>query len=72
MKKIIICLINLYQKTPLHSHSYCRFYPSCSNYMIDAIDEYGSIKGVFLGIKRVLRCNPFGKSGYDPVIKKGE
>lgn len=72
MKKIIICLINLYQKTPLHSHSYCRFYPSCSNYMIDAIDEYGSIKGVFLGIKRILRCNPFGKSGYDPVIKKGE
>ena len=72
MKKIIISLINLYQKTPLHSHSYCRFYPSCSNYMIDAIDEYGSIKGVFLGIKRILRCNPFGKSGYDPVIKKGE
>ena len=72
MKNITIYLIKLYQKTPFHSHSYCRFYPSCSNYMIDAVNEYGFIKGVFLGIKRILRCNPFGKTGYDPLIKKGD
>ena len=73
MKNIVIYIIKLYRKTPLHSHSYCRFYPSCSEYMIDAINSYGLLKGGFLGTKRLLRCNPFGKSGYDPVIdKKGE
>ena len=44
----------------------------CSNYMIEAIEEYGSIKGIFLGIKRILRCNPLGTSGYDPVPIKEE
>lgn len=52
--------------SPLIPHS-CRFYPSCSNYMIEAINQFG-FKGVLLGIKRISRCNPFNKNcGYDPV-----
>ena len=45
----------------------CRFYPTCSQYALDAIDKYGTLKGVFLAIKRILRCNPFNEGGYDPV-----
>ena len=67
MKKIIIWLIRAYQITPLHTHNLCRFTPTCSEYMINAIDKYGVFKGLFLGIKRILRCHPFGKFGYDPV-----
>ena len=52
-------------------HSACRFTPTCSNYGIEAIEKYGSLKGGFLTIKRILRCNPFSKGGYDPVDKKG-
>ena len=49
----------------------CRFQPTCSNYAIEAINEYGNIKGSYLTIKRILRCNPFNKNyGYDPVPKK--
>lgn len=70
MKKILISIIKLYQKIPGNFHYSCRHIPSCSNYAIDAISEYGSIKGSYLAIKRILRCNPFGTSGYDPVIKK--
>lgn len=70
MKKIVIKIIKLYQITPLGCHSKCRFYPTCSNYMIEAIETHGLLKGSFLGIKRILRCNPFGKSGYDPVPRK--
>ena len=69
MKKLIIYIIRLYQITPLHSHSMCRFTPTCSQYMIDAINEYGVLKGIHLGIKRLLKCHPFGKYGYDPVRK---
>ncbi len=70
MKKVLISIIKLYQKTPFRSHSYCRFYPTCSNYTIDAINKHGSVKGVFLGIKRILKCRPLGKRGYDPVPDK--
>ena len=52
---------------PLQSHKCCKFYPTCSNYAIDAILKYGSFKGSILAFKRVLRCNPFNKGGYDPV-----
>ena len=45
----------------------CRFTPTCSAYMIDAINEYGTFKGVKLGIKRILRCHPGGDFGYDPL-----
>ena len=67
MKKILIWMIQLYQKIPFSSHNSCRFIPTCSNYAIEAIDRFGSIKGSYLTIRRILRCNPFGKSGYDPV-----
>ena len=45
----------------------CRFYPTCSQYAIDAISKHGAVKGTGMAIWRGLRCNPFGKSGYDPV-----
>ncbi len=72
MKKIVIKLIKLYQITPMHAHSYCRYNPTCSNYMIGVIERFGLIKGLFLGIKRIIRCNPFGKFGYDPIPNKEE
>ena len=71
MKRIIINLINLYQKTPLHSHIKCRFLPTCSEYTKICINEFGVIKGSFLGIKRILKCHPGGKSGIDmPPVKE--
>lgn len=70
MKKILIYLIKLYQKIPGDFHNYCRYTPTCSNYAIEAIDRYGALKGSILSIKRILRCNPFGSYGYDPVIKE--
>ena len=70
MKKILIFIIKIYQKIPGPWHNKCRHIPTCSNYAIDSINEYGSIKGSIKSIKRIIRCNPFGTSGYDPVIKK--
>ena len=71
MKSILIKIIKLYQKIPGDFHNQCRFQPTCSNYAIDAINEYGSVKGIYLSFKRILRCNPFNKNfGYDPVLKK--
>ena len=67
MKKILIGMIKLYQKIPVNFHYQCRHIPTCSNYGIEAINKYGSLKGSFLTIKRILRCNPFGTKGYDPV-----
>lgn len=67
MKKILIKLIELYQVTPFHCHSMCRYTPTCSQYMKEAIMKYGVLKGIYMGIKRILRCNPFGGYGYDPV-----
>ncbi|MBQ4262890.1 MAG: membrane protein insertion efficiency factor YidD [Bacilli bacterium] len=67
MKNILIKLINLYQITPLHCHTMCRFTPTCSQYMKVSIERYGVLKGIKLGTKRILRCHPFGKFGYDPV-----
>lgn len=70
MKKILIGIIKIYQRIPGNFHGYCKHVPTCSNYMIDAINEYGSLKGSLMGIKRVLKCNPFGTYGYDPVPKR--
>lgn len=69
MKRFIIGLIHFYQKIPGRFHYSCRFIPTCSNYMIEAIEIHGVCYGMFLGIKRILRCNPFCKGGYDPVPK---
>lgn len=70
MKKGLIWIIRLYQKVPGNFHNYCRHYPTCSQYAIEAIEEYGSIKGSFMAFYRILRCNPFGTKGYDPVKKE--
>lgn len=70
MKHILIKLIKLYQKVPGRFHNNCKFIPSCSNYAIEAIQEYGSIKGSFLTIRRILRCNPLSKGGIDLVPKR--
>ncbi len=67
MRKILIKIINIYQKTPLKSHNSCVFIPSCSEYTKEAIFKYGSIRGIFLGIKRIIRCHPWQKSKYDPL-----
>ena len=65
-------MIHIYQKIPGPWHRMCRHIPTCSNYMIESLERYGTLKGSYLGIKRILRCNPFGSYGYDPVpIKKG-
>ena len=69
MKTILIKIIKIYQKIPGPWHNHCRFYPTCSNYAIEAIETHGSIKGSIMAIKRILRCNPLGKYGYDPVKK---
>lgn len=70
MKHILIFIIRLYQKyiSPMKK-SCCRFYPSCSAYAIEAIEKKGTFRGGLMAIWRVLRCNPFGKGGYDPVEK---
>ena len=69
MKKILIKLIELYQITPIHTHSMCRFSPTCSEYMKECIESYG-YHGIIIGIKRILRCHPFGEFGLDPVPGK--
>lgn len=68
MRSIIILVIKAYRKyiSPL-KRPCCRFYPTCSQYALDAINKYGVLKGSFMSIKRILRCNPFNKGGYDPV-----
>ncbi|QQS87768.1 membrane protein insertion efficiency factor YidD [Fusobacterium canifelinum] len=71
MKKILILLIRFYQKfiSPMFPTK-CRFYPTCSQYTLEAIKEHGAIKGTYLGIRRILKCHPFHEGGYDPVPKK--
>lgn len=72
MKKILIFLIDVYKKiiSPIFEYLgvHCKYYPTCSQYMKQAIEKYGVTKGLFLGIKRILKCNPFSKGGYDPLI----
>lgn len=70
MRYILVGCIKVYQMIPGPWHNQCRHIPTCSNYGIEAISEYGSIKGTFMTLKRILRCNPWGTKGYDPVPKK--
>ncbi|HCP08771.1 MAG TPA: membrane protein insertion efficiency factor YidD [Candidatus Moranbacteria bacterium] len=76
MKKIILLIIRIYQKTISLDHGLphkffntgtCRFHPSCSEYGHQAIERFGIIKGILMGSKRVLRCHPWNDGGYDPV-----
>ena len=68
MKKVVINCIKFYRKfiSPLKKPS-CRFYPTCSQYTLEAVEKYGALKGGFMGIKRILKCHPYNKGGYDPV-----
>lgn len=68
LKKILIAAIEKYQQyiSPL-KHPSCRFYPTCSQYAIDAISQYGVIKGTSAALKRIIKCHPFNAGGYDPV-----
>lgn len=72
MKKILIKLIKIYQKIPGNFHNSCKFVPTCSNYAIEAINEYGALRGSFMSFKRIMKCNPFAKGGLDLVPKRGE
>ncbi|MEA1936496.1 MAG: membrane protein insertion efficiency factor YidD [Patescibacteria group bacterium] len=78
LKQTILKLIKLYQKTLSVDHGLfsflsssfsigCRFQPTCSEYAYQAVEKYGALKGVFLSVKRILRCHPFSKGGFDPV-----
>ena len=71
MKKLLIKMINFYQKHIslwLESKNIrCKYYPTCSEYTKQAIEKYGLLKGMCLGILRFIRCNPFSKGGYDPL-----
>lgn len=68
MRKLLVFLISAYKKiiSPLLPPS-CRFYPTCSEYSIQAIEKYGITKGLVKSFWRILRCNPLSKGGYDPV-----
>ena len=68
LTKLLIGLIRVYQITLSHwLGGACRYTPTCSNYGIQALEKYGAFKGSWLTLKRVLSCNPWGGSGYDPV-----
>ncbi|MGO1580500.1 MAG: membrane protein insertion efficiency factor YidD [Peptoniphilaceae bacterium] len=71
MTKIMLFLIKFYQKfisKYILVGAHCRFSPTCSQYSYEAYQKYGFLKGSYLSIKRILRCNPFCKGGYDPLI----
>lgn len=68
LDRLLMGAIRVYQLTLSQAlPPSCRFYPSCSEYMLQAVSKYGALKGVWLGIKRILRCHPFHPGGYDPV-----
>lgn len=76
MKRVLISIINLYQRTLSPDHGwfsykhpggYCKYHPDCSEYCKQAIDKKGAVRGIALGAWRVLRCNPWSTGGADPV-----
>ncbi len=68
MRLVILALLGLYKRaiSPLLP-SACRFTPTCSEYMRDAVERYGAARGSWMGLRRLLRCHPFHAGGYDPV-----
>ena len=68
---ILIKLIKVYRYiiSPLLGNS-CRYLPTCSEYSIEALETYGLTKGIFISLKRILSCHPWGKSGHDPIKKE--
>lgn len=70
IQRALIGLIRFYQSvlSPLHPPT-CRFVPSCSHYALEAIEHHGALKGGWLAIRRLLRCHPFSRGGFDPVKK---
>ena len=71
MKKLLIRLIEFYRKfiSPMKSTK-CPYFPTCSEYGLEAIQVHGALKGSILVVWRILRCNPFSKGGYDPVPER--
>jgi len=67
LKKILLKLIKIYQFFSKYTPATCRFEPTCSKYTYLAIEKFGALKGLYLGIKRILKCHPYHKGGYDPV-----
>ncbi len=72
LRKLFTMPIRAYKKyiSPLLGH-HCRYWPTCSEYAIEAIEVHGVLKGLLLASWRILRCNPWSKGGYDPVPEKG-
>tara|TARA_Y100000996_G_scaffold279235_1_gene220206 strand:- start:140 stop:352 length:213 start_codon:yes stop_codon:yes gene_type:complete len=70
LASLVIKIIRVYQKgiSP-YLPSVCRYEPTCSEYSIEAIKKFGAFKGILLTVKRLLRCNPLGGKGYDPIPK---
>lgn len=77
LAKLVVKAIKFYQKTfsfdhgplkSLYPHGFCRFYPSCSQYGIEAVEKYGIIKGGIKTMWRIIRCNPWNKGGNDPLV----
>ena len=68
MKRMLMAMVRFYRAaiSPLRPPC-CRFYPTCSQYALEALEKYGALKGGWLAVKRILRCNPFNDGGYDPV-----
>ncbi len=69
MKRVLIWLIRLYQRylSPIKGRSTCIYIPTCSKYALEALEKYGVLKGSYLAIRRILRCHPFARGGFDPV-----
>ena len=69
MKRILIGMIKFYQKniSPYKGGSCCRFVPTCSEYAMQAVQKYGAVKGTYKAVRRILKCHPLHKGGYDPL-----